>query len=379
MIRVEFIHSYYFDSTEKMVDAIIIVICVVAAVNIGLDSLRLLPADIIEEVSNFEALKFTIAGFASIIGIGVGVAVQTSYRRLEGQVRKTPIEVILTRAIGLVLGLLLANLMLAPMFLLPIPQEISFIKPAIAVMGSVMFSYLGISLADTHGKSLIRLINPNNLETMLVAEGTLEAIPSKVIDTSCIIDGRIEQLLKTGFLEGQILVPKFVLQELQNLADSNNDQKRIRGRRGLDILNRIQDTFPKKIVINNKDYEEIETVDAKLVNLAQDINGTLLTNDYNLSKVATLQGVNILNINDLAKSIRPLYLPGDNLELKILKHGKEPEQGIGYLADGTMVVVDDGDRYVGGEIKVVVTSSLQTSAGRMIFAKPQSENYSSVV
>ncbi len=362
-----------------MVDAIIIVICVVAAVNIGLDSLRLLPADIIEEVSNFEALKFTIAGFASIIGIGVGVAVQTSYRRLEGQVRKTPIEVILTRAIGLVLGLLLANLMLAPMFLLPIPQEISFIKPAIAVMGSVMFSYLGISLADTHGKSLIRLINPNNLETMLVAEGTLEAIPSKVIDTSCIIDGRIEQLLKTGFLEGQILVPKFVLQELQNLADSNNDQKRIRGRRGLDILNRIQDTFPKKIVINNKDYEEIETVDAKLVNLAQDINGTLLTNDYNLSKVATLQGVNILNINDLAKSIRPLYLPGDNLELKILKHGKEPEQGIGYLADGTMVVVDDGDRYVGGEIKVVVTSSLQTSAGRMIFAKPQSENYSSVV
>lgn len=362
-----------------MVDAIIIIICVIAAVNIGLDSLKLLPVDIIEEVSNFEALKFTIAGFASIIGVGIGVAVQTSYRRLEGQVRKTPIEVILTRAIGLVLGLLLANLMLAPMFLLPIPQEISFIKPAIAVMGSVMFSYLGISLADTHGKSLIRLINPNNIETMLVAEGTLEAIPSKVIDTSCIIDGRIEQLLKTGFLEGQILVPKFVLQELQTLADSSNDQKRIRGRRGLDILNRIQDTFPKKIVINNKDYEEIETVDAKLVNLAQEINGTLLTNDYNLSKVATLQGVNILNINDLAKSIRPLYLPGDNLELKILKHGKEPEQGIGYLADGTMVVVDDGDRYVGGEIKVVVTSSLQTSAGRMIFAKPQSENYSSVV
>ena len=130
---------------------------------------------------------------------------------------------------------------------------------------------------------------------------------------------------------------------------------------------------------SNKDYEEIETVDAKLVKLAQEINGTLLTNDYNLSKVATLQGVNILNINDLAKSIRPLYLPGDNLELKILKHGKEPEQGIGYLADGTMVVVDDGDRYVGGEIKVVVTSSLQTSAGRMIFAKPQSENYSTAV
>jgi uncharacterized protein YacL len=369
----------YLDSTRTMVDAIIIIICVVVAVNIGLDSLQLLPADIIQEVSNYEALRFTIAGFAAIIGIGLGVVVQTTYRRLEIQVSKTPIELILTRAIGLTIGLLVANLMLAPMFLLPIPKEISFIKPAIAVMGSVMFSYLGISLADTHGRSFLRLLNPNNLETMLVAEGTLEAISSKVIDTSCIIDGRIEQLLKTGFLEGQILVPKFVLQELQNLADAGNDQKRLRGRRGLDILNRIQEEYPKKIVIHSKDYEDIETVDAKLVSLAQEINGTLLTNDYNLSKVASLQGVQILNINDLAQAIRPLYLPGDNLELKILKEGKEPEQGIGYLDDGTMVVVDEGDRYVGGEIQVVVTSSLQTSAGRMIFAKPLSENYSEVV
>lgn len=362
-----------------MVDAIIIIICVVAAVNVGLDSLQLLPSDIIKEVSNYEALKFTIAGFAAIIGIGIGVVVQTTYRRLENQVRKTPIEVILTRAIGLVVGLLVANLMLAPMFLLPIPKELSFIKPAIAIMGSVLFSYTGISLADTHGRSFLRLLNPNSIETMLVAEGTLEAISSKVVDTSCIIDGRIEQLLNTGFLEGQILIPKFVLQELQNLADASNDQKRLRGRRGLDILNRIQERFPQKIVIHTKDYEEIETVDAKLVNLAQEINGTLLTNDYNLSKVATLQGVGILNINDLAQAIRPLYLPGDNLELKILKEGKEPEQGIGYLDDGTMVVVDEGDRYVGGEIQVVVTSSLQTSAGRMIFAKPLSENYSGIV
>ena len=362
-----------------MVDAIIIIICVVAAVNIGLDSLQLLPNDILQEVSNYEALKFTIAGFAGIIGIGVGVAVQTTYRRIEKQVSQTPIEVILTRAIGLVLGLLVANLMLAPMFLLPIPKELGFIKPAIAIMGSVLSSYTGITLADTHGKSFLRLLNPNSLEPMLVAEGTLEAIPSKVVDTSCIIDGRIEQLLKTGFLEGQILIPTFVLQELQNLADAGNDQKRLRGRRGLDILNRIQEEFPEKIVINTKDYEEIETVDSKLINLAQEINGTLLTNDYNLSKVATLQGVDILNINDLAQAIRPLYLPGDNLELKILKEGKEPEQGIGYLEDGTMVVVDEGDRYVGGEIQVIVTSSLQTSAGRMIFAKPDSEHYSGVV
>jgi len=236
-----------------------------------------------------------------------------------------------------------------------------------------MFSYMGISLADTHGRTFLRLINPGSLESILVAEGTLEAISSKILDTSCIIDGRIECLLKTGFLEGNIIVPKFVLQELQNLADNSNDQKRIRGRRGLDILNRIQGDFPERIIIRDTNYEELDTVDAKLVLLTQEINGILLTNDYNLSKVANLQGVSILNVNDLAQSLRPLYLPGDNLDLKIIKQGKEPEQGIGYLDDGTMVVVDEGHSYVGGEIQVIVTSSLQTSAGRMIFAKPGNE------
>jgi len=356
-----------------MVDAIIIIICIVAAINIGFDSLQLLPEDILMQVSNISALRFTLAGFASIIGLGIGVAVQTTYRRLEKQVSRTPIEVIITRAIGLAIGLLIANLMLAPMFLLPIPNELSFVKPAIAIMGSVMFSYMGISLADTHGRTFLRLINPGSLESILVAEGTLEAISSKILDTSCIIDGRIESLLDTGFLEGNIIVPKFVLQELQNLADNSNDQKRIRGRRGLDILNRVQGNYPERIIIRDTNYEDLDTVDAKLVLLTQEINGILLTNDYNLSKVANVQGVSVLNVNDLAQSLRPLYLPGDNLDLKIIKQGKEPQQGIGYLDDGTMVVVDEGHRYVGGEIQVVVTSSLQTSAGRMIFAKPGTE------
>ena len=359
-----------------MVDAIIIIICIIAAVNIGFDGLQLLPVDILEGVSNIEALRFVIAGFAAIIGLGVGVAVQTTYRRLEKQIRNTKIEIIITRAIGLVMGLLVANLTLAPVFLLPIPQELSFFKPAFAVLGSVMFSYLGISLADTHGRTFLRLINPNSIESMLVAEGTLEAMPTKILDTSCIIDGRVEELLKTGFLEGQVLIPQFVLQELQNLADASNSQKRIRGRRGLDILNQMQEDYPDRIVINKADYEDIETVDAKLVRLAQEISGTLLTNDYNLSKVANLQKVQILNINDLARSLRPIYLPGDNLKLKILKQGKEPQQGIGYLEDGTMVVVEEGSDSVGGELQVIVTSSLQTSAGRMIFAKPQSESES---
>jgi uncharacterized protein YacL len=301
----------------------------------------------------------------------LGLVAQTTYRRVEAQIRRTPIEVLLTRAIGLVIGLLIANLILAPIFFLPIPQEFSFIKPMMAILGSVMFSYLGVTLADTHGRTFLRLINPNSIETMLVAEGTLQPVSTKIIDTSCIIDGRIEQLLETGFIEGQILVPQFVLQELQQLADGSNDQKRVRGRRGLDILNRIQETFPERIVIHSADYEDIATVDAKLVHLAQEINGILLTNDYNLSKVANLQKVSILNVNDLAQALRPIYLPGDTLDLKILKQGKEPTQGVGYLEDGTMVVVEEGKDYVGEEVRVIVTSALQTSAGRMIFAKPQ--------
>ncbi len=355
-----------------MLDAIIITLFILAVAGIGFDSVDLLPSSVLEQVSNVEALRWLTAGFSSIIGLAIGLVAQTTYRRLEAQIRKTPIEIILTRAVGLVIGLLIANLMLAPIFLLPIPKGFAFIKPMMAILGSVMFAFLGISLADTHGRTFLRLINPNSIETMLVAEGTLQPACSKIVDTSCIIDGRIEQLLDTGFIEGQILVPKFVLQELQQLADAANGQKRVRGRRGLDILNRMQDAFPERIVIHSADYEEIATVDAKLVRLTQEINGTLLTNDYNLSKVANLQKVPILNVNDLAQALRPIYLPGDTLDLKILKQGKEPAQGIGYLEDGTMVVVEEGRDYVGGELRVIVTSALQTSAGRMIFAKPQS-------
>lgn len=354
-----------------MFDAIIILLFVIAAASAGFSSVDLLPLPVKEQISNMEALRWLTAGFTSILGLAMGLVAQTTYRRLESRIRNTPIEVLLTRAIGLILGLLIANLMLAPIFLLPIPKEFSFIKPLIAILGSVMFSYLGVTLADMHGRTFLRLINPNSIETMLMAEGTLQPASTKIIDTSCIIDGRIEQLLDTGFIEGQILVPQFILQELQQLADGSNDQKRVRGRRGLDILNRIQQTFPDRIVIHSAEYEEINTVDAKLVHLAQDINGTLLTNDYNLSKVANLQRVFILNVNDLAQAVRPIYLPGDTLDLKILKQGKEPTQGIGYLEDGTMVVVEEGREYVGGELRVIVTSALQTSAGRMIFAKPQ--------
>ncbi|MBD1875350.1 PIN/TRAM domain-containing protein [Nodosilinea sp. FACHB-131] len=354
-----------------MLDALIIFSFILAGAGIGFYSIDLLPQPILQQVTNIEALGAVTAVFGGLIGTGLGLVMQTSYRRLESQVKELPPDRILTRAVGLVLGLLIANLMLAPLFLLPIPSEFGFIKPMTAVLGSVLFAVSGMNLADTHGRSLLRLISPSTLESTLVAEGTLKPSKTKVLDTSCIIDGRIEGLMDTGFLEGQLLVPQFVLQELQNVADASNDQKRDRGRRGLDVLNRIRESYPNRLLINSVDYDDIPTVDAKLVKLAQELNAMLLTNDYNLNKVASFQDVEVLNINDLAQAIRPAYLPGDDIDLKILKEGKEPSQGVGYLNDGTMVVVEEGRDYIGEELEVVVTGSLQTSAGRMIFARPK--------
>lgn len=354
-----------------MLDALIVFSFILAGAGIGFYSIDLLPQPILQQVTNIEALGAVTAVFGGLIGTGLGLVMQTSYRRLERQVKELPPDRILTRAVGLVLGLLIANLMLAPLFLLPIPSEFGFIKPMTAVLGSVLFAVSGMNLADTHGRSLLRLISPSTLESTLVAEGTLKPSKTKVLDTSCIIDGRIEGLMDTGFLEGQLLVPQFVLQELQNVADASNDQKRDRGRRGLDVLNRIREAYPNRLLINSVDYDDIPTVDAKLVKLAQELNAMLLTNDYNLNKVASFQAVEVLNINDLAQAIRPAYLPGDDIDLKILKEGKEPSQGVGYLNDGTMVVVEEGRDYIGEELEVVVTGSLQTSAGRMIFARPK--------
>ena len=354
-----------------MLDAIIILSFILAGAGIGFNGIEALPISALQQVTNESALRWVTAGFGALIGFAIGLVVQTTYRRFERQFRALPADVLLSRAVGLVLGLLVANLMLAPIFLLPIPPEFSFLKPLAAVLGSILFSFSGITLADTHGRTLLRLINPNTVETTLLAEGTLKPASTKVLDTSCIIDGRIEALLDTGFVEGQLLVPQFVLAELQQVADASSDIKRVRGRRGLDILNRMKEAYPDRIIIHSADYDDIPTVDAKLVRLVQEINGTLLTNDYNLNKVASVQRVPVLNVNDLTHAVRPSYLPGDNLDLKILKQGKEAAQGVGYLDDGTMVVVEEGRDYVGGELQVVVTSALQTSAGRMIFARPR--------
>lgn len=191
------------------------------------------------------------------------------------------------------------------------------------------------------------------------------------MDTSVIIDGRIADICKTGFIEGTMVIPGFVLEELQHIADSSDVLKRNRGRRGLDILNRIQKELSVKVHIYEGDFEEIQEVDSKLVKLAKVLSGKVVTNDFNLNKVCELQGVPVLNINDLANAVKPVVLPGEELSVQVIKDGKEHNQGVAYLDDGTMIVVEGGREHIGNEIDVLVTSVLQTSAGRMIFAKPK--------
>ena len=202
-------------------------------------------------------------------------------------------------------------------------------------------------------------------------KGEVLATP-KILDTSAIIDGRIADICETGFMEGSLLIPQFVLKELQYIADLPDPVRRSRGRRGLDILSRLQKHSKAPVRIIEEDYPEIKEVDLKLIELARRKGGKIITNDYNLNKIAKLHGIDVLNVNELSQALRPVVLPGESLRIQVIKEGKEPEQGVGYLEDGTMVVVEDGKRLIGQEVEITVTSVLQTPSGRIIFGREKS-------
>jgi uncharacterized protein YacL len=204
--------------------------------------------------------------------------------------------------------------------------------------------------------------------------GAKNNAPKKVLDTSIIIDGRIGSLLATGFVEGEILVPEFVLAELQNIADSSNSLRRRKGRRGLDVLNQLMQDEDVPIRVTTRDYPSIREVDRKLIHLAKDESAVLITTDYNLNRVAQVEGVQILNVNELSNAVKPRFIPGEDISVEIIDRGEEINQGVGYLDDGTMVVVENGRRHIGRTIKAVVKSTLQTDAGRMLFVEPAGEN-----
>jgi uncharacterized protein YacL len=267
-------------------------------------------------------------------------------------------------AAGLILGLFIAILV---GFLL---DRIPYVGPYLTLIVALAFGYLGIHVALQRREEVRRLL-PGFSEGEGVPSPGRSQVP-KVMDTSVIIDGRIADLCKTGFIEGRLLVPRSVLNELQRIADSPDAVRRARGRRGLDMLNRLRKEFDAVQVIDDPPGIDRD-VDDRLVAYAKAVGGWIITNDFNLNKVAELQGVRVLNVNELAQALRPIHLPGEELKVHIMKDGKEAGQGIGYLEDGTMVVVDGGKKLIGEPSDVIVTSVLQTVAGRMIFARPKAD------
>lgn len=285
---------------------------------------------------------------------------------VESMLNKMPIYDVLAGSLGLAIGLIISNLIGSAFMHIPI------IGNYIPGVCSIILGYLGVNIAISKREELFSMLVAlpwKNKERQKEKPSELDQY--KILDTSVIIDGRIADICASGFVEGPLVVPVFVLEELQHIADSSDLLKRNRGRRGLDILNRMQKELALSVQINDCDFDDISEVDSKLVRLAQVMKGKLVTNDYNLNKVAELQGVTVLNINELSNSVKPVVLPGEEMVVHVVKDGKEFGQGIGYLDDGTMIVVDSGKKHIGDTIGVLVTSVLQTAAGRMIFAKPK--------
>lgn len=294
--------------------------------------------------------------YAPIWGIAIGVGVGIFVVALERALSRFSARSITYGAFGLIVGLIIANLVS--------PAIISTLRISwnLQLIFTIVFAYLGISF------SIYRQNDLNNIFFRRDGKKGNDISP-KILDTSVIIDGRIADIITTGFLAGSLVIPRFVLKELQHIADSSDSLKRNRGRRGLDILNRIQKNSKSEIRIEETDYPDLPDVDAKLIKLAGDIKGMVVTNDFNLNKVAEIQSIEVLNINDLANAVKPVVLPGELMSVRVLKEGKEYDQGVGYLDDGTMVVVDHGRDKIGLVLDVVVTSVLQTAAGRMIFTR----------
>jgi uncharacterized protein YacL len=313
---------------------------------------------------------------AGIIGFSIAPyiikwVIQTT-EWVECKLQKMPLTDLIGAAIGLIVGLIIASLLGSPFARIP------WLGNYVPIVGSILFGYLGMSIGLKKKEELLGVFSNLPRIGRDKDKGSSNKTDSKnlpctykILDTSVIIDGRIADICKSGFIDGTLIIPGFVLEELRHIADSSDALKRNRGRRGLDILNKIRKELDVMVQISEQDFADVAEVDSKLVRLAQVINGAVVTNDYNLNKVAELQGVKVLNINELANALKPVFLPGEEMVVQIIKDGKESKQGIGYLDDGTMIVVEHGKKFINQTIFVVVTSVLQTAAGRMIFAKPK--------
>ncbi|PJI08814.1 MULTISPECIES: PIN/TRAM domain-containing protein [Clostridium] len=288
---------------------------------------------------------------------------------LERTIQKIPVSEVLFGAGGAIIGLVIASLLLSS--LNRVTGPLSYITTIIYIIVNMIMAVIGADVAIKKREELMNLfynLRKTGVSKEKKGKNVSKAAP-KILDTSVIIDGRIFDICQTDFIEGTLVIPGFVLKELRHIADSSDGLKRNRGRRGLDILNKIQKELNIEVKIYDKDFPDIPEVDVKLLKLAEVMKGKVITNDFNLNKVAEFQGVPVLNINELANAVKPVVLPGEEMTIQIVKDGKESGQGVGYLDDGTMIVVEGGRSHIGETREVTVTSVLQTAAGRMIFAK----------
>lgn len=285
---------------------------------------------------------------------------------IEREITQLPAEQVLIGFLGLIAGLFVAFIVTG------LTSNVIPLDPINNIVSVVLYlflGYLGVRVASGAKLDLSRFIDSFSKISFAKAVGG----KPKILDTSVIIDGRILDVCKTKFIEGRLVIPEFVLKELRHIADSSDALKRKRGRRGLDILKKLQTEIDNEVVIDSTDFKEVSEVDIKLLKLAQKIDGMVATHDYNLNKVAILHGVEVLNINELANAVKPIVLPGEEMTVNVVKEGKENNQGLAYLDDGTMIVIENGRHLIGQMITVEVTTALQTAAGKMIFVKPKKD------
>jgi uncharacterized protein YacL len=305
-------------------------------------------------------IAFTYYGFPiALIGLFSGLLIAISVIRAEQAIRKVSLRVIFGGVVGMIIGLFIAFFLAYGLNFVGVTWEKQQVAPWIYALLTGIMGYLGLVIGSKKIEEF----------SWFGFSQTKESADYGILDTSVIIDGRIADICDTGFIEGTLVVPRFVLDELQYIADSSDSMKRSRGRRGLDILNRMQRSNGINIEVVDQDFPKLKGVDAKLVAMAKKMNARIITNDFNLNKVAELQGIKILNVNELANALKPVVLPGEIMTVKIIKEGKEPGQGVAYLDDGTMIIVDHAQKYQGSTVEVIVTSVLQTTAGRMIFSE----------
>ena len=381
-----------FKGGEAMIYGIlryVIAILIGTAAYVGMDNLApIIDPYLVSQFASFGDMSLTVARI-SVIVIGTIIGVLIGYfissfilkqglviaRQLERVLTHIPNQELIAGTIGLLFGLIIANLIGAAF------NQVPIIGPYISIILSAIFGYSGVRLMARKGPEMyfnyLKQWKRSEAGTkksrgfnMFVSHKSSDSnLTAKLLDTSVIIDGRIKELCATGFIDGPLIVPVFVLNELQIISDSADGMKRNRGRRGLDILKEMQDAKLVPIEIVENDYDDLHEVDSKLMRLALEKQWKLMTNDFNLNKVARVQGIKVLNLNELANVLKPALIAGEWIRVQVMKEGKEVQQGVAYLDDGTMIVVEDGRPYVGQEVEVMVTSILQTSAGRMIFAR----------